>query len=157
LEKKKVKTFFKNFFYYWLPVLIWAALIFFLSSRSGLKVATGTWDFLTRKPVHIFEYFVLTLLLVRAFKFEFEARKNELFSPSSKKSVNLMQKNNNFYVLSFSFLASLLYAVSDEIHQSFVPLREGKISDILFDSVGSLVGIFLVWKLFQNRQNKPKK
>jgi VanZ family protein len=134
-----VKTLIKNLFYYWLPVLVWATFIFFLSSRPGLKIATGTLDFLTRKPAHILEYFILTLLIIRASTF------------------GLFKKSDTSFVLGFSFLLSLFYAGLDEVHQTFVPLREGKISDILFDSVGSLFAIFLGWKLFLTRQNKPKK
>lgn len=129
----------KKLFYYWLPVFIWAALIFFLSSKPGLKVATGVWDFLTRKPAHILEYFILTLLLIRA------------------SMSGLFKKTDASFVLGLSFLLSLFYAGFDEVHQTFVPLREGKISDILFDSVGSFFAIFLGWRLFQNHQNKPEK
>ncbi|OGD86761.1 hypothetical protein A2Z23_02805 [Candidatus Curtissbacteria bacterium RBG_16_39_7] len=139
MEKKKVKKSFTNLFYYWLPVFVWAAFIFFLSSRPGLKIATGTLDFLTRKPAHILEFFILSLLLVRA------------------STLGLFKRPGTFFVLGLSFLLSLFYAGLDEVHQTFVPLREGKISDILFDSVGSFFAILAGWKLFQNRQNKPKK
>lgn len=48
----------------------------------------------------------------------------------------------------YSFRASLLicvlYAVSDEVHQLFVPGRAGLISDVLLDSAASLVGIAVV-------------
>lgn len=36
---------------------------------------------------------------------------------------------------------SLLYAISDEIHQLFVPGRAGQIRDVLIDFFGSLTGI----------------
>jgi len=38
-----------------------------------------------------------------------------------------------------------LYAASDEIHQLFVPNREGKFADVIIDTAGALLGIFLVW------------
>ena len=38
-----------------------------------------------------------------------------------------------------------LYAATDEIHQLFVPNREGKFADVIIDTAGALLGIFLVW------------
>ena len=43
----------------------------------------------------------------------------------------------------FSFLFSVLYASSDEFHQTFVVGRDGNIVDVLIDSSGTLVGILL--------------
>ena len=40
-----------------------------------------------------------------------------------------------------SFLAGALYAVSDEIHQYFVPGRSCQLSDMLLDSSGVICGI----------------
>jgi len=39
---------------------------------------------------------------------------------------------------------SLLYAISDEIHQLFVPGRAGQIKDVLLDFCGSILGIFII-------------
>lgn len=44
------------------------------------------------------------------------------------------------YALAFCFI----YAISDEIHQTFIPGRSGEIRDILIDTSGALVGILLV-------------
>lgn len=41
-----------------------------------------------------------------------------------------------------SLLFCMLYAVSDEVHQLFVPGRAGKIVDVLIDTAGSATGIF---------------
>lgn len=37
-----------------------------------------------------------------------------------------------------------IYAITDEIHQLFIPGRSGKIGDVLIDTLGAIVGIFLV-------------
>jgi len=37
-----------------------------------------------------------------------------------------------------------IYAITDEIHQMFIPGRSGKIGDVLIDTLGAIVGIFLV-------------
>ena len=42
-----------------------------------------------------------------------------------------------------SFLFSVIYALSDEFHQSFVLGRDGNIVDVLIDSSGALVGILV--------------
>ena len=42
-----------------------------------------------------------------------------------------------------SFLFSVIYASTDEFHQTFVVGRDGNIVDVLIDSSGSLVGILL--------------
>lgn len=39
--------------------------------------------------------------------------------------------------------AACLYAVSDEVHQLFVPGREGALKDVLLDSTGALAGVLL--------------
>ena len=50
---------------------------------------------------------------------------------------------------------SFLYACSDEWHQTFVPERAGRISDLRFDAFGFLLGIALlygiVWLRFKRR------
>ena len=38
-----------------------------------------------------------------------------------------------------------VYAASDEIHQLFVPHREGKISDVIIDTTGAAIGLLLLW------------
>ena len=43
-----------------------------------------------------------------------------------------------------AFLICVIYAISDEIHQLFVPGRSGQVRDVLIDSAGSLLGIILV-------------
>lgn len=60
---------------------------------------------------------------------------------------NLFIENNNIKDFKkagiLSFLFSVIYASSDEFHQTFVVGRDGNIIDVLIDSSGSLVGILL--------------
>lgn len=51
---------------------------------------------------------------------------------------------------------SVLYAISDEVHQLFVPERACRIFDIFVDSLGSLFGIFVFFLviLIYNRFSK---
>ena len=41
----------------------------------------------------------------------------------------------------FAFAGTVLYAITDEIHQIFVPDRAFQLSDILVDSTGALIGV----------------
>ena len=103
----------------WLPVVLWAALIFALSSVPSLSSGLGGWDYLLRKWAHVTEYAVLAFLLARAFGREAPA-----------------------------FVAGVLYAISDEVHQSFVRGRHASPIDVAIDSVGLLIGLAL-WRRVQ--------
>ncbi len=43
--------------------------------------------------------------------------------------------------------ATVFYATTDEFHQTFVPTREGCVRDVMIDSTGAVVGLFLLWAL----------
>ena len=102
----------------WLPVVAWAALIFAFSSIPSLSSGLGTWDLVLRKVAHAAEFAVLGGLLVRALDRELPA-----------------------------FLLGVAYAVSDELHQSFVEGRHGAPRDVAIDAAGVLIGILLVRQL----------
>jgi len=112
-----MKTKIKN----WLLVFIWAGVIFFLSHQPDLKSnLPSEYDFILRKLAHISEYAILTFLLIRALS---------RYQLSPKK------------IFIFSIFLSILYAFSDEYHQSFIYERTGAFRDVAIDSIG----IFLVW------------
>ena len=120
----------KKLAFLWLPVLIWAGLIFYLSSIPNLAVGEGTVDFLTRKPAHIVEYALLFGLIWRALQGSLAVTARTLYFSAA--------------------VFTLLYAVTDEIHQMLVPSREGKLYDLGFD----LLGIFLGAVLLLRRRRK---
>jgi len=95
----------------WLPILLWAGLIFTLSSIPSLHSGLGTWDLILRKCAHITEYAILAFLLRRA-----------LSTP-------------------WAAATAFLYACSDEFHQSFVVGREGRPRDVAIDSLGIAIGL----------------
>ena len=109
----------------WLPVFIWCAIIYYLSSVPNLKSdLPNQWDFIMRKIAHITEYAVLTFLFFRAsFK-----------NLSCKKAV------------SYSALFSITFALTDEYHQLFVFGREGNLGDVFIDSLGVFLAVFLIYK-----------
>jgi VanZ family protein len=134
-----------QFVRYWLPVILWMAVVFLLSSdqfsaqHTSLivepilrfllpQVSDQTIEMahlLVRKSGHLLEYFVLGVLLFRAF------RGGSADSPVHR----------------HAFAAAtvlLLYAASDELHQVFVPGRTPSPLDVLIDFTGGLLGITLI-------------
>jgi VanZ family protein len=97
-------------------VVAWAGLIFALSSVPDLGTGLGGWDLVLRKIAHAGEYAVLGALLVRALR-----------RPA------------------VAIALGALYAVSDEVHQVFVPTRMGSPLDVAIDAVGVVCGV-LLWE-----------
>jgi VanZ family protein len=100
----------------WLPVLVWAAVIFALSSIPHLGTDLGVWDTVLRKCAHTLEYAILGLLLARALR----------AGPAA-------------------FALGVAYAISDEVHQLFVRGRHGSPVDVAIDALGVLLGL-LAWR-----------
>ena len=116
---------------HWLWVVLWAGLIFVLSSIPRLESGLEH-DFLLRKLAHIFEYFVFTWLLYSAFSNHY-IKTNKKHPPHRQ-------------ALIFVLLLAVFYAVSDELHQTFVFGRSGNLRDVAIDFVGILAAIvFLYW------------
>ncbi len=104
----------------WLPVILWAVVIFIFSSIPQISVSQFfLWDFVAKKIAHVTEYAILFFLLFRA-----------------------TQKN---YIV--SFVLTLAYAVSDEYHQSLVPGRNMALYDLGFDITGANICAYIIWKL----------
>lgn len=77
-----------------------------------------------RKSAHMTEYAILALL---AFLFW------QAFGIERKRAYR------------FSFFLAVVYAATDELHQIFVPGREGKFTDVCIDAVGALIGLWILW------------
>lgn len=89
-------------------------------------------DYPVRKTAHATEYACFSILLMLMYQsYGLEGRKKVVIS----------------------FLSAVIYAVTDEIHQLFVPGRACRITDMMIDSAGAAVGIlffmivsfFVVW------------
>jgi len=109
----------------WFPVVIWAGIIFYFSSIPDLKTGLE-YDFFLRKLAHITEYLIFTFLLYRAFSGSF--------------NMNVFR----FFMYPAAF--SLLYAISDEIHQYFVLGRSCSAQDVLIDSIG-IIGFYILIRI----------
>ncbi|MFH1776863.1 MAG: VanZ family protein [Candidatus Omnitrophota bacterium] len=111
----------KKFIIYWLPVLAYAALIFFLSSRPRMPEVISL-PFMD-KFAHFIEYAIFSLLIARALK---------------------GTKNNwRFNLKIIAIIFAIFYAFFDEVHQSFVPGREMDSLDLLCDGLGATAAQFL--------------
>ena len=105
------------------PPLIWMGVIFYLSSREKIAVSESYWlSFAFFKTLHLIEYGILFLLWY--------------FALYKKK-----------YGLKLAIFLSILYGMTDEWHQTFVPTREGRIRDVFIDSLG----VILTWQILLER------
>jgi VanZ family protein len=112
----------------WIPPLLWMALIFALSSRHSVTVSSEyVLNFLFFKTLHVMEYAVLYALVYRA--------------------------SDNFLS---SFIITILYAVSDELHQTLVPTREGKLRDVIIDALGATLAWHTLRQLLPKAPKKLK-
>ncbi|MDD5352176.1 MAG: VanZ family protein [Candidatus Omnitrophica bacterium] len=109
-------------FKFWLPVLAYAVLIFGISSIPGSNIPSAFpyADYI----FHIIEYFVFGFLICLAIK-------------NTKTGLSLKK------VFLFGIILVMLYAATDEFHQSFVPGRDASFLDWLCDSAGAMGGIIL--------------
>ncbi|HRI13167.1 MAG TPA: VanZ family protein [Verrucomicrobiota bacterium] len=140
----------------WLPVALWMLLIFLgstdalsvrrtsriigpvlrwfipdISDAAIRQVQTGV-----RKTGHAVQYAILAGLVWRAL--------NEADLGFRRPWPRRLA------VLSWALATG--YAVTDEIHQSFIPSRQGQVTDVLFDSAGAAVAIGLIWWWGRRRQ-----
>lgn len=53
------------------------------------------------------------------------------------------------FLMFFSLLCTFFYAITDEIHQSFVPGRSGQITDVLIDTFGGLAGVLVMYLILK--------
>jgi VanZ family protein len=109
----------------WLPVVIWAAVIFAFSSVPSLATDLGTWDTILRKLAHLAEYAILGALLARATR-----------RPGAAVAL------------------AALYAVTDEVHQLFVEGRHGAPLDVGIDTVGAIAGVLAWQRLTAGRRRR---
>jgi VanZ family protein len=115
----------------WLPLLAWMGLIFVLSAQPDLPQAPGPWlDTLLKKTGHAGAYGVLAWLYQRALRARFRG-------------------STALRVVSVGL--AVVYGLSDEYHQTFVPGRNGRLSDVAVDGVGACGAMLLDWWLERRR------
>lgn len=137
----------KNAIIRWVQVIAWMLLIYTASTDAGSAEQSSRiigpilrWfnpsvtnetiaavQLFVRKCAHLTVYAILALLVWRAIS-------SNLVKPA-------FLKRHAVYTL----IIGIIYAMSDEFHQSFVPTRSGTIVDVLIDSFGVLMGLGIVW------------
>jgi len=132
----------------WTAVILWMVLIFNLSSQvaeQSNELSTGitevivktvekvapqakfdvtSFNNILRKNAHFFAYLVLGILVLNAL------RRSGVTGTRS---------------IALALGICVLYALSDEVHQLFVPGRGGQVTDVFIDSAGASVGVGLYW------------
>ena len=136
----------KRPYFFRILCVLWMTVIFVFSSRNGEVSSNDSGQillffqdffsvpgdklsetvvyaatFVIRKSAHIFEYFVLGVLV----------------------SGSLYSNKPNKKSVSTAFVLCVLYRASDEIHQLFVPGRSGMVRDVFIDSIGIALGVFI--------------
>jgi len=106
-------------YYRWIPaLLVMSAMYWFSSQPSNELPDFGALDWLFKKSGHVFEYAALALWLWYALEF----RKERIW---------------------VAWLIAFVFAITDEVHQSFVPGRFPSVWDVLiFDNLGAVIGLW---------------
>jgi VanZ family protein len=118
--------------WYVLPLVGYCALIFYLSSQSGIDLPSFRQS---DKLLHLAAYTVLGVLAYRFFQ-------------------RLLPGKTPTFVLMVAFLFALVYGLSDEFHQSFVSGRDSSCFDILADGAGGYLGARVTMLILQKRRRE---
>ncbi len=108
-------------------------VIFFVSAQPTVPSVPGRWDLLLKKTMHVLGYGFLTWLNLRALR-------GSRADDASTRAVSAGM--------------ALLYAASDEYHQTFVPGRNGSLVDVAIDGVGVGSVILLDWRYRTGRHSE---
>lgn len=114
----------------WLPVVLYMAGIFALSSIPGPPGLVEGAD----KPAHLLLYSGLAVVLVRA--------------------LSNRWRRVTLRVVLAAIAVATLYGVTDEWHQRFVPPRQVETFDVVADAVGAAIGAFGLYGLFRMRRQR---
>jgi VanZ family protein len=110
-----------------LPVAVWAGIIFALSATPNLRVAeSDTLDLIMRKAGHMAAFGILALLIWRALRIAGPVSAPEWLAPA------------------LALLLTAAYAASDEFHQSFTSGRRAAFADFSIDVIGAVVAVLAV-------------
>lgn len=116
-----------------LPALLIMLAIFLFSARPGDILPMRLWKQALYKVGHVVGYAMLAISYWRAFG----------FNPKKRW---------------IAWLLAVVYAVTDEYHQSFVPFRHSTAFDVLvYDNLGALTSLWLAGMLAKQKQPASEK
>lgn len=114
----------KRFIFLWGPVVLFAGLVFVVSSMSS-PIDEDPFP-LFDKVAHITEYTLFAMLLFRALQGTW--------------------RGMTFFWLAFiTVMITLTYGASDEFHQSFVEARTSDIKDLAADGIGAMMAMTIIF------------
>jgi VanZ family protein len=142
-------------FKYWLPLILWMALIFSASTKLGAPDNTSYFfrplmywlfphlpeeqfesiHYFVRKTAHFVEYTILGLLAWRVLRLD--------------PAFGVFSLRRKCW---FALLFCLLYASTDEFHQRFVPTRQPAVHDVIIDTCGAGFGLLVALGFRQLRR-----
>lgn len=106
----------------WVPVALYMAAIFYVSSLpEPPPIPTGS-----DKPLHLSAYFGLTIVVIRAV-------------------AGGLARRIGIRTAVVALLIAIGYGVTDEVHQMFVPGRSADVYDLLSDAAGAVAGTAACW------------
>jgi len=111
----------------WLPVILWAGLIFHLSSGTVPLASAIYWqDFAVKKTGHVLLFGVLSILVYRALR------------------VNKIDRKRAAIL---AVALTTFYGATDEFHQIFTQGREARVRDVFFDGGGAALVVLIAYYL----------
>jgi hypothetical protein len=117
----------------WVPAFLLMAIIFILSSFPGDSLPYfGFWDFVVKKGGHALGYGLLGLAYFSA----------------------LPRRLSFGYRWFLALLMAVLFALSDEFHQSFVLGRTSSLGDIVIDGFGAALALMIAAPYSSNSSSK---
>ena len=113
----------------WIPAIVIMVVIFLFSAQPSTRLPNFDWaDRIVKKGGHMVEYGILALAYWYAFGWAGKRRW-------------------------LAWFLAVLYAASDELHQSFVPGRHPSIWDVvIFDNLGAMIALWLADKRFKQKR-----
>jgi VanZ family protein len=114
---------FISFLKCWGIAILMMAAIFAISSRPSDQLPSfGGWDYFIKKSGHVLGYGLLALAYLHGLNWE----KNRLW---------------------VAWLLAVLYSITDELHQGFVPGRRPSVWDVLlFDNLGAVFALLIYYR-----------
>lgn len=128
---------FNHFVVYYLPVALWMALIFKLSSGTVPATSDVYWqDFAAKKLAHVLFFGFLSMLVYRALVASGVGKVKAVY---------------------FAILFTVIYGATDEFHQSLVSGREARLRDVGFDGIGALLATTSFNKILERSKKWQEK
>jgi hypothetical protein len=149
----------------WSAMILWMLLIFILSAQSADDSSSTSGNMLAMILKVIYpgfkdmDYEAQFIILEQ---YQGLIRKSAHFcifgilGMISFAAYDALKKIKAKAVLLFAFITCVLYAISDEIHQLFVPGRSCEFLDVMIDSAGALLGILAIYLIVKSVRSKKR-